>query len=79
MSRIILAPAAEADAVEIWTYIAKDNSTAGDHLLTRFNELFLRVSEQPRLGRVVENLDIPNLRLLPLGSYLIFFDHFKTA
>ncbi len=72
MPRIIQAPAAEADAVEIWGYIAQDNPGAADRLLDRFDKLFHLLARQPNLGKSVEELS-PRLRFIPLGNYLIFY------
>ena len=72
MARIVQAPAAEADAVEIWVYIAQDNPDAADRLLGRFDNLFRLLASQPQLGKSVEDL-APNLRFVPLGNYLIFY------
>jgi len=67
MARIIQAPAAEADAVEIWAYIAQDNIEAADRLLQRFDQLFRLLASQPFLGKSVGELGA-DLRLVPLGS-----------
>lgn len=72
MARIIRAPAAETDAVEIWAYIAQDNPAAATRLLARFDRLFHTLAAQPNSGKKVDEL-APNLRLMPLGSYLIFY------
>src|ERR1043166_7569139 len=72
MARIIRAPAAEADAVEIWAYIAADNPSAADRLLNRFDRIFLKLSAQPHLGKAVEEI-APRLRFIPIGSCLILY------
>ena len=72
MARIIRAPAAKTDAAEIWAYIAEDSPPAADRLLDRFDRLIAKLSSQPLLGKSVEEL-APNLRFIPLGSYLIFY------
>ena len=72
MARIIRAPAAQADAVEIWAYIAEDNPSAADQLLDRFDRIFQKLATQPLLGKAVEEI-APNLRFIPIGSYLIFY------
>lgn len=72
MARITRSPAAESDAVEIWSYIAKDNPRAADRLLDRFDRVMRTISTQPQLGKSVEEL-APKLRFIPLGSYLIFY------
>jgi plasmid stabilization system protein ParE len=53
MARIIRAPAAESDAVEIWSYIAEDNPEAADRLIDRFDKIIRTISKQPELGRSV--------------------------
>ena len=78
MARIIRAPAAEADAVEIWAYIAADNSSAADRLLNRFDRMFQKLSSQPLLGKAVEEI-APNLRFIPIGSYLVFYRPIKDG
>jgi len=72
MARIIQAPAAEADAVEIWTYVAQDNPDAADRLLDQFDDLFRLLVSQPLLGKSIEKL-APKLRFVPIGNYLIFY------
>ena len=72
MARIIRAPAAEIDAVEIWVYIALDNPAAADRLLEKFDQMFVTLSLQPHLGKSVEIL-APGLRFIPIGSYLVFY------
>jgi toxin ParE1/3/4 len=72
MARIIVAPAAETDAAEIWAYIARDNPPAASRLLARFDQLFRTLAGQPGAGKRVEML-APNLRFIPIGSYLVFY------
>ncbi|MCE0499555.1 MAG: type II toxin-antitoxin system RelE/ParE family toxin [Methylacidiphilales bacterium] len=72
MARVVRASAAKTDAREIWAYIAQDNPDAADRLLDRFDKLFRVLASQPLLGKSVEEL-VPNLRLVPIGNYLIFY------
>ncbi len=72
MPRILRAPAALSDAVEIWSYIAQDNPDAADRLLDRIDGMVQMIAAQPELGRGVEEL-APNLRFVPIGNYLIFY------
>ena len=72
MARIVRAPAAAADAVEIWTYIAADNPSAADRLLHRIDRIFLKLSAQPNMGKVVGEI-APNLRVISIGSYMVFY------
>ena len=72
MARIIRAPAAESDALEIWSYIAEDDPQAADRLLDRIDEMVRTIGTQSQLGKSVEEL-APNVRFVPIGSYLIFY------
>jgi len=72
MARVIVAPAAEDDAAEIWAYIARDNPSAASRLLGRFDQLFRTLVNQPGAGKSVDML-APDLRFMPMGSYLIFY------
>jgi toxin ParE1/3/4 len=70
--RIVLSAAAEADAAEIWAYIAQDNPGAADQLLDRFDKLFRTIALQPLMGKSVDELAV-NLRFIPFGNYSIFY------
>ena len=72
MARIIRAPAAQADAVEIWAYIAEDNPAAADRLPDRIDTLVRTLATQPYLGKTLAKL-APNLRFMHIGAYLIFY------
>ena len=78
MARIVRAPAAESDAVEIWAYIAEDNPAAADGLLDRFDSVFRTLAAQPHLGKTIPRLG-PNLRFLPVGAYLAFYRPFEDG
>ena len=72
MARIIRSPAAQADAIEIWAYIAEDNAPAADRLLARFDQIIHKVALQPHIGKTVDEI-APGIRFFPVGSYLIFY------
>ena len=72
MARIIRSPAAQADAIEIWAYIAEDNTSAADQLLERFDQLIQKISLQPLMGKAVDAI-APGIRFIPTGNYLIFY------
>ena len=72
MARVVRASAAKADAWEIWAYIAQDNPDAADRLLGRLDKMIRVLAAQPLLGKSVEEL-VPDLRLVPVGNYLIFY------
>ena len=47
MSRIIRSPAAETDAVDIWSYIVRDNPAAADQLLDRIDQTLWTLATIP--------------------------------
>jgi toxin ParE1/3/4 len=70
--RLIRTVQAEEDLIEIWTYIAQDNSRAADRLLDTLDEKSHQLADNPRLG--VERLDIgPGVRSWRVRSYLILY------
>jgi toxin ParE1/3/4 len=72
MQQIVRSPAAQADAIEIWAYIAEDNAPAADRLLARFDEAVRKIVLQPFIGKSVHEI-APGIRFIPVGSYLIFY------
>ena len=63
---------AEEDLVDLWLYIAQDNTDAADRLLEELDRKCALLAENPALGR--ERPEIaPGLRCLPVGSYLILY------
>ena len=72
MARVIRAPAAQADAIEIWAYIAEDNAHAADRLLARFDQVIQKISLQPLIGKSADEI-AQGIRFIPTGSYLIFY------
>lgn len=72
MLAVVLTPAAQADLVDIWAYIAADSSSQADRLLALIDSKFQSLSRQPGLGRQRDELS-PGLRSFPLGSYVIFY------
>lgn len=71
MQRIVRAPAAQADAIEIWAYVAEDNAPAADRLLERIDQMIRKIALQPLIGKSVDEI-VPGIRFVPIGSYLIF-------
>jgi toxin ParE1/3/4 len=71
VSRYRVTDPALSDLEEIWNYIARDNPSAADRLLDRIYAIFVKLADQPRMGRAREEL-APGLRSFPVGVYLIF-------
>ena len=63
---------ADEDLIDIWVYIAQDNSAAADHLLDEFEKKFALLAGQPRLGAARSDI-APGLRHFPAGNYLILY------
>jgi toxin ParE1/3/4 len=72
MSKVIISPAAGEDALQIWEYIARDNSRAADQTLDQFNNLFSNLQSNPLLGKGVTELG-DDLRVFYVGRYDIFY------
>jgi len=65
-------PKARADLYAIWSYIAADNPSAADKLISRFTGIFTSLAANPMLGRPREELR-PGLRSFPHGRYVIYY------
>lgn len=72
MARVTLRSEAEADVLEIWSYIADDSVAEADLWLDRLDERFALWGVQPLIGRSREEL-APGLRSMPFGRYVVFF------
>lgn len=72
MGRVLLTRQAEADLLEIWSYVAADNPAAADDLLDDVDATCARLADAPHSGRLRGEL-APNLRSLPVGNYVIFY------
>ena len=72
MTPYLITPLAEGDLEGIWQYIARDNRTAADRVLTTFRDKFLMLANRPLLGERREDLR-PNLRAFSVGKYVIYY------
>ena len=72
MLRFVRSSHAEADLIEIWSYIADVNFTAADEVADRFEQVFQKLSVHPELGRKAPELGV-GYRVFVAGSYLIFY------
>jgi len=74
MLDIFISDQAEADLVDIWLYIAEDNIPAADRLNQKINDLILKLSEFPEIGRERPEIRaVDGLRSVPVGKYLVFY------
>ena len=65
-------PAADADLVTIWRYIAADNDVAADRLLDRFDAALTMLDANPRSGRARPELG-DAVRSHAVGRYVLFY------
>jgi toxin ParE1/3/4 len=63
---------AERDLDEIWSYIARDNVDAANHLVDALAERFSLISQAPKIGRNRNNLR-PGLRSHAVDNYVIYY------
>lgn len=72
MGRVITNAAAEADAEDIWRWVANDSPRAADGLVMRFDDVAALLADRPQMGRSREEL-AQGLRSFPVGPYLLFY------
>lgn len=72
MTMIIRRPQAEIDLVELWRYIAADDTDAADRLVDRINARMLELAVCPFSGRSRDDL-YPRLRSVPVGNWVVFY------
>jgi toxin ParE1/3/4 len=66
-------PLALDDLSEIWNYIADDSVAQADAFIDSIDGQLRMLATQPLMGRAREDL-APNLRSLPIGRYVIFYE-----
>ena len=72
MPRATRRPLAEADILEIWDYIADDNSAAADRWVDQLDDQVRLLATQPMMGRLRNEL-APGVRSYPYGRYVVFY------
>jgi toxin ParE1/3/4 len=74
MARILRAPSARADLLDIWSYIARESSPAiADAFLARLYGALEVVAQAPFIGR--ERVEFPGSpRSVVVRPYIIFYD-----
>jgi toxin ParE1/3/4 len=72
MTKVVFAPASEADLELIHDYIAAENPAAAAALVTRLEDLAARLADARGMGRARPEL-LPDLRSFPFGNYLLFY------
>ena len=72
MARVVFAPAALADLLEIGTYVARDSPAAAAKLVATFKRQAASLAEAPGIGRVRPEFGA-QLRSFAVGKYVIFY------
>ena len=72
MAKVLRKPQAEADLIEIWTYIAQDSLTRADKLLDEIDEKSHTLAHSPFIGKARDELG-PKIRSFPIGNYVLFY------
>jgi plasmid stabilization system protein ParE len=72
MLTLIKSPTSEEDLIDIWLYIAEDQSVNADRLLDRLNESMIKLTEMPKMG-VERSKLIKGLRSYPVGKYILYY------
>ena len=69
MAKVLRKPQAEADLIEIWTYIAQYSPTSADKLLDEFDEKSQTLAQSPFIGKARDELG-PNIRSFPICFFI---------
>jgi len=70
--KVVITATAQADLIDIWSWIAEESPAAGDRVLDRMQEVAHKLAELPKMGRAREELH-PGLRSFVVGSYVLFY------
>lgn len=68
---------ADADFMEIWSYIAADNAEQADALLDKFEKLITRLAEYPGIGSLRPEV-ADGVRSAAIGNYVLFYSHTES-
>ncbi len=72
MPKLTRTKQADIDLLDIWQFIAKDNSIAADKTIRNLDTRSQELRTHPRLG--ISRKDVaPNMRQLVMGNYLILY------
>lgn len=69
---IVRQPAAKADLIAIWNYVAAESPRAADRLLDEIDRQISRLGDFPEIGARRDEI-APDARVLVSGRYLILY------
>jgi plasmid stabilization system protein ParE len=72
MLRLIIAPEAEQDMIDIWYYIAKDNIVNADRFIEKMQKKLNWLTEFSDVGTNRDEL-IAGLRSIPYHRYMLYY------
>jgi len=72
VAKVLRKPQAEADLIEIWTYIAQDSPTRADKLLDEIDEKSQTLAQSTFIGKARDELG-SKIRSFPIGNYVLFY------
>lgn len=72
MLTLIKSPKAEADLIDIWLYIAEDQTVNADRLMDRLNDMACLLAETSDMGVDRSSLCL-GLKSFPVGSYILYY------
>lgn len=72
MLRLVKAPRAEADLIDIWLYVAEDQPINADRILDRLNDAALLIADTPEMG-VDRSVLSTDLKSFPVDNYIVFY------
>ena len=73
MARILRTADSRSDLTAIWLYIAQDNVTAADRLMSEVDRTLDLLASFPLVGEAVDQLR-PATRRFNVGSYQLFYE-----
>jgi toxin ParE1/3/4 len=73
MNSFVLTPLASRDLNEIWEYLAEENIDVADRMLSAIEQAIARLTEQPGIGHLREDLSDSRQRFFLVHSYLIVY------
>jgi toxin ParE1/3/4 len=78
VSKVLRKPRAEADLIEIWTYIAQDSLASADKLLDEIDEKSRTLAPSPFIGKARDELGA-KIRSFPIGNYVLFYQPIENG
>ena len=81
MADILITPAAESDLVNIWLYIARDNSEAADRVYQAAEDTFKTLAAMPRMGTLYQSrrAQLNGMRFFPISTFQNYVIYYRES